>query len=248
MIQAAICDDCPAQAKIIEILLKKYIKERPGIDIVSYCFASGEDLLRSMSEGNSFDLLLLDILMPGLSGIELAREIRKLNEEATMIFLTISKKHALEAYGVSAVQYILKPLKAQTLFPVLDKIIPTINQEKIRYFLLSTSDSEVKIPYQSIICVELYHRKLKVYLDNGKILYGKYIRASFSENIAPLLEDSRFIFAHRSFAINIDKAEELKKSELIMKNGVIVPVSRNRYVEIKEAYQSYIESGREDPV
>ena len=247
MIQAAICDDDPSQARIITILLDKYKEERPGIDIDSYCFTSGEDLLRSMSDGNAFDLMLLDILMPGLSGIELAREIRKHNEEAVMVFLTISKKHALEAYGVSAVQYILKPLKAHTLFPVLDKIIPTINQEKIRYFPLSTPESEVKIPFQSIICIEHNHRRLKVCLDNGKTFLSKYIRDSFAENIAPLLQDSRFIFAHRSFVINIDKAEELRKNELIMKNGNVVPVSRYKYVELREAYQSYIESDGEDP-
>jgi len=242
MIRTAICDDCPAQKKIIEVLLNKYIKERPGIEIDLHSFTSGENLLRSISDGITYDLLLLDILMPGIDGIELAREVHKHNEEAVTIFLTISKNHALDAYGVSATQYILKPISAQTLFPVLDKVIPTISQEKERYFLFSTPGSVVKIPFSSITCVELNHRRLKLYLDNGKTLLGKYLRKSFAETIEPLLKDNRFILAHRSFVINIDKAEELKKSEFVMKNDVIVPVSRFKYVDLKDAYQSYIES------
>lgn len=242
MIQIAICDDYPAHAGIIEALLEQYQQERPGIKFDPYSFTSGEDLLHSMSEGNIFDLLLLDILMPGLNGIELAKEIRKHNEDAIMIFLTRSKKHALEAYSVSAFQYILKPIKASTLFPVLDKVIPAINQEKERYFLLSTPESELKILLSSIICIELNHRRLKVYLDDGKTLLGKCIRKSFMEMIDPLLQDRRFILTHNSFVVNIDKAEELKKSELIMKNSVIVPVSRVKYTELKEAHTSLVSS------
>ena len=138
MIRTAICDDYPAQAQIINALIDKYKNERPGAEIQLHSFGSGAELLQSMDSGNIFNLLLLDILMPELNGIELAREIRKYNEDAAMIFLTNSKDHALEAYGVSAVQYILKPVKESVLFPVLDKVIPMINQKKESCFLFST--------------------------------------------------------------------------------------------------------------
>jgi len=241
MIYTAICDDYPAQLKILTTLLEKYLKERPGIEMQYDCFSSGVELLKSLAAGNVYNLLLLDIIMPELNGIELAGRIREYNEDAALIFLTVSKDHALEAYGVSALQYILKPIKMQTLFPVLDNVLPTLTQEKERYFLLSTPESDIKIPFSSIICVELNHRRLKIYLDSGKTVFSKYIRTTFPDTVAPLLQDNRFIRPHKSFFINVDKAEELTKSEFVMKNDIIVPVSRLNYADMRNAYLSHIE-------
>ena len=240
MIHAAICDDYPAQLKILTALLEKYIEERPGVVMQFSCFSSGVELLKSMAAGNEYNLLLLDIIMPEINGIELARKIREYNEDAVMIYLTVSKDHALEAYGVSAVQYILKPIKMHTLFPVLDSVIPTLKQEKERYFMLSTTESDIRIPFSSIICVELNHRRLKIYLDNGKTVFSKYIRTTFPDTVAPLLLDERFIRPHKSFVINLDKAKELTKNVFILKNDIIAPVSRLKYAEMRNAYLSYI--------
>jgi len=242
MIHTAICDDYPAQLKILTALLNKYLKERPGTEMKYDCFSSGVELLKSMAAGNIYNLLLLDIIMPEINGIELAGRVREYNENAAMIFLTVSRDHALEAYGVSAVQYILKPVKLHTLFPILDDVLPTLAQKKERYFLLSAQDSEIKIPYSSILSVELNHRRLKIYLENGKVLFSKYIRKTFLETVTPLLQDERFIRPHKSFIINVEKAEELTKNEFIMKNDIVVPVSRLNYADMKNVYLSHIEN------
>jgi len=242
MIYTAICDDYPAQLKITTTLLEKYLRERPGIEMQFSSFSSGAELLKSMAAGKVYNLLLLDIIMPDINGIELAKTIRKYNENAVMIFLTASKDHALEAYAVSAAHYILKPIKMNSLFPVLDNVIPALSQEKESYFLLSAPDSDIKVPFSSIICVELNHRRLKLYLENGKALFSKYIRTTFSDTVAPLLTDERFIRPHKSFIVNIEKTVELTKSEFVMKNDIIAPVSRLNYSDMKNAYLSYIEN------
>jgi len=240
MIYTAICDDYPAQTQIIKVLMEKYKTTHPGIEIKLYCFNSGAELLKSIDDGNIFNLFLLDILMPGLDGIELAKEIRKYDENAAIIFLTASKEHALEAYGVSAIQYILKPVKENVFFPVLNKVVPMINQKKESYFLLYTPQSNVKIPFSTIVCVKLNRRKLRVHLENGVILDGKYVRTSFEETVAPLLRDSRFISVHESFVINMEKVEELQKNALIMEKNIMVPVSRSKYAEVKKTYLEYV--------
>jgi len=242
MINIAICDDYPAQLKILTSLLDKYLRERPGVELEYTCFSSGVDLLKSLAAGNKYNLLLLDIIMPDINGIELAVKIREYNKNAAMIFLTVSRDHALEAYGVSAVQYILKPIKMYTLFPVLDNVIPTLFQEKERYFLVSTPNSDIKIPFSSIICVELNHRRLKIYLENGKILLSKYIRTTFTDTAAPLLQDNRFICPHKSYVINIDQTIELTKNEFLMKNDITVPVSRLNHADMKNAYMAHIDN------
>ena len=240
MIRIAICDDQPAQLRIVIALLEKYQVERPGIELLIQNYSSGAKLIKSIYTGSGYDLLLLDILMPGLDGIELAKEIRKHNEDASIIFQTSSKDHALDAYSVSAVQYILKPINERKLFPILDSIFPTFNKGKERLFLLSTLDREVKIPFSSIVCVELDNRRLCVHLDNSEKLYGRYIRTTFAEAVAPLLQDSRFFCPHKSFVINVEKAEELVKDAFVMKNNIHVPISRFKFSEAKKVYFSFV--------
>lgn len=239
MIRIAICDDSSTQTRIVEKLLEKYQAERPGMLVQSHIFYSPDVLLENVSSGAIFDLLLLDILMPGLNGIELAREIRKHMDGTAIIFMTISSDHALDAYGVFAVQYILKPVTENKLFPVLDAVMPMLKQDKERYFFLSAPESDYKIPFSSIVYVELNNRRLCVYLDNGSTLCGKYLRAPFTEAITPLLEDSRFINPHKSFVLNIEKSAGLRKDSFIMNNNAIVPVSRHKFAKVRKLYMSF---------
>jgi len=247
VIRIAICDDHPAQVQVISTLMEKYWNERPGSDLELHNFDSGESLLEYMTDGCVFNLLLLDILMPGINGIDLAKKIRKHDDDAVIIFLTMSKDHALDAFGISALQYILKPIKERNLFPVLDKIIPTMHQRKNRFFLVSDQERDVKVSFSSIVCVELEDRRLRIYLDNGQILYSKYLRTTFSEAVAPLLQDRRFLRPHKSYVLNADKVVELRKTAFIMNHNIQVPVSRPKYAEVKNAYISYISDNHDEP-
>jgi len=221
------------------MMLNAYRANRPTIKIQPYSFLSGIELLESVKFGNLFDLFLLDILMPGLNGIELAKEIRKQNNDAAIIFLTQSMDYTFDAFRVSATQYLLKPVKERTLFPILDKIISLLKQEKERYFTLSMPESTVKIPHSSIICVEFADRKLNVYLNNGSVKVSKCLRTSFSNAIAPLLQDGRFFHVHQSFIVNIDHVLELKSNSFIAVNDIEVPIPRNKYATAKAKYFSF---------
>ena len=236
MIHTAICDDHPAQILIMTALLEKYKRERLGTEIKTSFFSSGEELLKSIESGNVFNLLLLDIFMPGINGIELAEEIRKHNKKAVVIFLTVSENHAFDAFGVSANQYILKPIEERSLFPILDKAIEKLNYKEENYFFLSTSDGEIKIAISAIICIEFNCRRPRFHLENGIVLTGKCVRVSMTETLAPILDDKRFFIVHKSFVINIEQVEKLNKDSLYMKGNLVVPVSRNKYAEIKKVY------------
>ena len=239
MLRTAICDDCSVQTNVILMMLGAYQANRPAIDIRPNCFSSGAELLESMKVANSFDLFLLDILMPGINGIELAKEIRKQNDDAVIIFLSQSKDYTFEAFKVSAAQYILKPVKERTLFPILDKIVPLLKQERERYFMLSMSEKTVRLPFSSIVCVEFANRKLYAYLENGSVLVSKCLRTSFSNTISPLLQDSRFLHVHQSFAVNIEHVMELRSNSFITKNDIEVPIPRNKLAAAKERYFSF---------
>jgi DNA-binding LytR/AlgR family response regulator len=238
MFHIAVCDDCEIQTMGILSLLDKYRAENADIELHYQSFNSGIELLKHLKAGNRFDLFLLDILMPELNGINLAKEIRKCDSDASLIFLTSTKEYALEAFGVSATQYIVKPVKESALFPVLHKVIKSFKKEHEQFFMFSLSDKTVRLSFSSIICVEHSNRRLRVYLESKEILVGKCLRRPFGDVVAPLLRDKRFLRVHESFVINLTHAEEIRRSSFVMKNGITIPISRNTYTEAKNRYSS----------
>lgn len=240
MFRVAICEDCPDQAKIILNMLNSYQADRPDIEMQIHSFACGDEILSVLDAGRAFDLFLLDILMPEQNGIELARQIRARDSDVPIVFLTISADYALDAFSVSAFQYILKPVNKDLLFPVLDKITSALKYNDERFFMLAAPERTIKVPFASIVCVELSGRALRIYQDNGNTLLSKTIRSRFEAIVSPLLEDSRFLCPHKSFVINMAWIDELTGTSFVMNNDVHVPIPRYKYAEVKARYFAWL--------
>lgn len=243
MFHIAICDDSRQEMEVILALLSMYQAERPGCMLQTHSFDAGAELLGKIKTGQSFDLFLLDILMPGLSGIELARELRSQDDNVPLVFLTSTPEYALDAFNVQASHYILKPMKADSLFPVLDKIVFARNKMQDNFILVSTPDSTVKISFSSIICVESMYHKMLFYLTDGSKLVSKNIRTPFAEAVAPLIADKRFLYAHKSYVLNMEQVKEITGNSFVMKDSTIVPVPRYKFAVAKNTYLDYISRG-----
>ncbi|MCL2618996.1 MAG: LytTR family DNA-binding domain-containing protein [Defluviitaleaceae bacterium] len=218
------------------MLLKKYNTERPETPIVPRYFSTGMDLLGSMNDGQMYDLFLLDIQMPGINGIELAKSIREKHDDAVIIYITKYTDYAFEAYGVRAAHYLQKPVKESTLFPVLDKVLTTAVSKKKSHYILSSGEGLVSIPFSSIICAELSNRRLRLHLENGQTITSKSLQTSFSKSIAPLLKDERFLHVHQAFVVNIAHVVEQRSNSFVAKHGIVIPISRNRYGDAKKKF------------
>jgi len=240
MFRIAVCEDSKIAVREIRSLLNAYNEQYPELDIRVGFFVDGKELLGCVAEGQVFDLFLLDIMMPGQDGIEIARELREKKEEAPLVFLTSSADYALAAFSVKAMQYLMKPVQKETLFPVLDEILEQWRKEKDDFFLVETSKRKVKLRYSSIICVESFYRTLMFYLIGGEKLTSKTIRVPIDIAVAPLLEDNRFLHAHKSYIVNMAHVEELTGSSFIMKNGMEVSIPRYKYVDAKTRYLTYL--------
>lgn len=240
MFHIAICDDSRQEMEVVLALLNKYQAERPGNKLQIHAFFTGAELLENINNGQKFDLFLLDILMPDLSGIELARKLRAHDENVPLIFLTSTSEYALDAFNVQASHYILKPTKADNLFRVLDKIVFTQNKLQDNFFLISTANSKLKIPFSSIVCVESMYHKMLFCLADGSKLFSKSIRIPFPEAIAPLIADKRFLYAHKSYVLNMEQVKELTGNSFVMKDNTVVPVPRYKFANAKSIYLDYI--------
>lgn len=234
MLKIAICDDDLQELSRISNLLNQYTKEKNTV--LKYdAFSSAIELLEAMKR-QDYHVLLLDVLMPGISGIQAAREIRSFDSAVKIIFLTSSPEFAVESYAVDAHYYLLKPGTPQKLFPILDKIFLEINRTEDGLSILMPSGL-VRFPFRRIEFLEVYGKKLLFHIDDGSV---KEIRGSISEFEGRLLCRAEFFKVHRSYIVNMEYIESLSQKDIATYSGQTVPVSRLLHGEVKEAYMQFL--------
>ncbi len=230
----ALCDDNTAELFNIVSLIKEYGSEKFESIAVS-TFPSGTELLETM-QNELFDIVFLDILMPGVTGMDAAREIRTYNENVKIIFLTSSPEFAVESYNVNAYHYLIKPASQEKIYPVLDKLIR--EYDKLDECLkIKTNSSVFVIPFDHIEYIEINAKKLYFQMTDGRV---KEVAGKLSDYEDRLLERPEFIKTHRSFIINMSRISELKKGEAITELGKSVPVSRPLYQAVRSSYTEFL--------
>jgi DNA-binding LytR/AlgR family response regulator len=235
----AVCDDNIDELSRISSLLEDYSGER-NRSITYVAFHSATELLETM-RARRFDLLLLDILMPGVTGMDAAKEIRHSDCEIPIIFLTSSREFAVESYRVSAEDYIMKPARKDEIFPALDKQLTRFTQEEA-YLTLKTGSGIVKLLFSQIVYVEVINRTVQFILANGEVREAYGYLADYERE---LLSDPHFYKPHRSYVVNLRQVNELNKKGFATIIGKTVPVARDAFSKAKAAYMKYLLSPNE---
>lgn len=226
----AICDDQKIYIDEIARLIKQWKTEK-GENLCLYCYDNAFKLLED-SEKIAFSAYLLDIMMPGLDGLSVAREIRRKNENASIVFLTSSVGFAYESYSVHAMDYLLKPVKRESLFSILDKLIS--HERAVSDALTFEYGSSIfRIPYYMISYVEVIGRYLYFNLTDGTV---RKINGTMSEYEEKLLLKPEFVQVHRSYIVNMKHIEELSANGIVTFSGKHIPISRLRYQHVKKEY------------
>lgn len=237
MLKIAICDDVIAELGHVAGLTREFMAEA-GIDAVVLQFSHPDELLTSC-ETETFHIFLLDMVMPMISGLELGRSIRRLSTDAQIIYITAEPGFALDAYSVNPLHYLLKPVNREALFAALRLAAEkTAFGEEISV-TVKTRDGLRTLGADAVVCCE-YARHTVIYtLKSGERVVTLTISQSFSEHIAPLLRDRRFIQPHAAYAVNMSRAERLSKDGFLMRDGARVPVSGKQFAAVRNAYMSY---------
>src|SRR5574344_1100956 len=165
--KVAIIEDEAESLQILIASLHHYENDNPGLhfDIVS--FGTVERFLDE--EKNHFDLVFMDIELPGINGMEGARQLRKFDTEATLIFVTRIAQFAIEGYSVSALDYILKPVVYPSFRSKIDRALLHIDQNE-EHFLEVKGDKTYKIGISQLLYVDVRGHRLSYHLTNGTIL------------------------------------------------------------------------------
>ena len=233
----AICEDDTTQQNILTAALDSY--RTPASDHVQYdVYHNGLDLLASINT-HPYDVLLLDILMPGFNGIETAREIRESNEKIPIIFLTTSQEFAVESYLVHAFDYLMKPVEQDALFETLDRAFTMAESTLEKSILVQTAKAVYALSLSQVEFVEINNRTLSFHLIDGTV---KSISGRLSDYEDALLKHPEFLKIHRSYIINMDLMKALNQKSFITLTGNEVPISRNLLPAIQKRYIDHLHS------
>lgn len=237
MLRIAICDDNELQLSITMTMVSAYLNSR-GITAKTECFQSGAELLAG-AESDPFDIYMLDLIMPEMTGMEAAEVLRKKNDKGQIIFLTVSLDYAAASYEVDALYYMLKPLDRDILYKVLDKAIKKVASMNLD-FQVKTSEGYALIKPKELIYIEAQGRNPVYHQTRGRTVKGLVLRSSFSAATKGLLTTGYFAYLGPSKMINLKYVEKMDDESVLLSDGSLIYGSKAACSAFHIAWETYL--------
>lgn len=244
VIRVALCDDDASALNETMGFLDRYRREKK-LGIVHTAFHSPVELLAEIERGVRFDVLFLDILMPGQNGIEAAGEIRAYDTNVKIVFLTSSSEFAVESYEVEAYFYQLKPLRWESFSRVMDSVLEECERERKNRLILQCKSGITCLDPDRLEFCEVIHRTLLLHLSSGKVLESTGSLEELSRRLMPY---GCFLRPHRSYLIHLGYVQSISYRSVTMASLTEIPIPRGKYNEIKDAFLEYVFQNRREQV
>lgn len=235
-----VCDDCIEDLQMIETLLEQYRKSDSNAIFSVEKYLDATVLYDKILAGVQADVYILDMIMSDRSGLDIGSLIRKADSNGVIIYITSSDDYAMEAYGVHAARYLLKPVSEENFFEAMNFACSYAGTRKEHLFSVKTKEGTLSVSYSRIEYIENYSRTLNVCLDDGETIRSIFIRKSFDEEIREIAGDESFLQVHKSFLINMKHVKKLEQGEIVMEGGRRIPVSKTRAADVKRTYLQFL--------
>ncbi|AFS78960.1 sensory transduction protein LytT [Gottschalkia acidurici 9a] len=231
--KVALCDDDKIFRDKIKNHLNTYIEEYPEIEMFEFC--CGEDLLNSYNAEHKYDILLLDVELININGLDTAEEIRKLDKNVIIIFISSYTQYVFNVFSLNAFNYLVKPFTLEEFNEVLNK---AIKQHRVNYFKYSVKNNEsiINLEIKDILYIEGYRRHIKVFTEDN--IYESVGKLKDQEKI---LKSYNFVTCHQGFLVNMAYIKEISKSDIILTNGSEVPISVRKRADTIKEFNRYLE-------
>lgn len=232
MYPLAMCDDDARFLDDAEKIVLQYNqthKNRYGF--VTHKYVSPQKLLNDLEDNAGFDIFLLDMEMPEMSGIDLAVQIREKFPTAAIVFLSSHTEFqfAQEGYKVQAIRYVSKLMMDTALPEALEAATQLIERSKPKYFVFTYYSEMKRIPYADILYIQKNRHMVMIHTDSGEVFQMK---ASLKE-VREKLNDRRFAYVDQSTIINLDRVIRLAEREITLAGERKLPVSRKMLPSLK---------------
>ena len=221
----AICDDRQEDREYVRQLTARWAQQRGNqVEMTEFC--SAEQFLFSCPQPD-FDLLLLDIEMGEMDGVSLAKQVRRTNELMQIVFITGYSDYITEGYEVAALHYLMKPVKEEKLFVVLDRAVERLHKNT-KGLTLETAEEMVRVPLYQVSALEVQRNYVTVHARQDYT-----VKKSLSELMEQL--DERFFRVGRSAVVNLNDISRVTRSDIYLTDGRSIPLPRGAYDKLNRA-------------
>lgn len=232
----AVCDDEEYMRRRLEQILKEFMAASAGISVQSFFFESGEALLASEE---SYDIIILDIDMKGMNGIQTAEWIRRKDRQVKIIYLTNYTDYSLFAFKVHAFAYLLKSEDVKTLkdelFLQLKEACFYLEKDTAEELEFVTVQGHITLKIRDIYYFEYQNRKVRMVTAQGIYDLKKKI-ADVAEEMFPF----DFRVPHKSFAVNLYRVRSIQGSDLLLTEGTLIPLSQKKAAAFRRELNRYL--------
>ena len=229
----AVCDDEAMQVNIISSHVSAFENDYPGMSLS--LFNCSEDLIDAYKEGNKFDLIFLDIQMKQLNGIDAAAELRKVDGNVIIVFISAHSGYVSGAFNTKAFHYLLKPVKKEDFDRIFSEAVKLYKNNHYKYVVEFKNRTQA-VEVQNIIYIESYKRKLTVHTAEGE----KYPTYGVIDREAKKLTPYGFIRTHQGFLVNADYIMNIDIGCVHLKNGEKIPMSEHRKRDVVRFFNTYL--------
>lgn len=229
----AIIDDMAADCQQIYDYVIKYCKSE-HIHVLVDTYESGRKFLSSFEEGK-YNLIFLDIYLNNLNGIEIATELRKIDDKCLIVFSTSSQAHAIKGYRVRAFDYLVKPHTYSSFRETMSLCAKAL-QDYSEYIEVKEGREYTKIFIEDIIYTDYHNHYVQIHTAHSVI--RSYMPFPVFQEM--LQDYPQFICCYRNCLVNMSKVDELDDCTFVMKNGEQVPISKKKKNEIRQIYADYV--------
>lgn len=234
VLRVAVVDDEEAARELYGALARGWARRR-GVEAEVATFASAEQLLFSLDDA-ACDIALLDIEMPGLDGMDLARDLRARGERTQIVFVTGIIDHALDGYDVDAASYLLKPVRAEKLDAALDRALDRVGREEPVLVVESAGETS-RAPLTRVCFLEARGHDTLVTLADGTRLVSTRGIAQVEAELSRM--SGLFLKTHRSYLVNLPHVRRITRRDVEMDTGDVLPIARGRWEELNRAWLAW---------
>lgn len=232
-IKIGILEDEASFTEMLKEFIHRWAQERNCL-VEIYSYLSGEAFFLDYEDNEYFDLLFLDIMMPsGPNGMEVAQIIRKTNRDMIFIFLTSTNSYMNEGYDVSALQYLIKPIRYPRIKQYMEKAYSILSNKTHDSFVYKYKNKQARVFYQDILYFRSSGQHIEIHTKEEALKIWDRLR--HIEEILPM----EFVRCHRSFIINIQAVKSIQPSKLLLLNNESIPISDLYLKQINEKWMFY---------
>jgi DNA-binding LytR/AlgR family response regulator len=229
----AICDDQQNFITNIEIMLNTYANTN-NLHLELLAFNTGDALLEYYTKHNDIDLMLLDIHMPNITGLEVARCIKETGAtNNNIVFITSDKSYALAGYSVEAMDFIVKPITYESFSIKLDKILMRVDASSKEYIIVKNCCGSHKVNFSDILYIDTLLRNVTIHCKDNVLKSSKSLKY-YEKHL-----DSRFFKCHASCLVNMREVNTIEKLTIHMSNKEQLIISKGRKSEFSSHMAKY---------